>query len=86
MITRLSLDTVNKELARLGFAERLAKGKAHFLFTGGEADEWLARTVGVRTLNSMTLKQWIAEFRRLKAVNEQIMGTGKRSRPPSAAK
>jgi hypothetical protein len=71
----LSLKTVNEELARLGRKERLAKASNYFLFTGGEADRWLDKTVGVRTLNTKTLKEWIAEFHRLKALNEQIMGT-----------
>jgi len=75
MPSRLTLKTVNDELARLGRAERLAKGSNYFLFESGEADNWLDRTVGVRTISSLTLKQWIEEFRRLKAVNEQILGT-----------
>ena len=84
MHTRLTLKTVNDELARLGHAERLAKASNYFLFEGGDADSWLDRTVGVRTISSLTLKQWIEEFKRLKAVNEQIMGTlrkGSKGRP-----
>jgi hypothetical protein len=80
MPDRLNLKTVNEELARLGFAERLVKATNYFLFTGGAADDWLDRTVGVRTIGSMTLKEWIAEFNRLKALNEQIMGTLKNRR------
>ena len=72
---QLSLKTVNDELARLGRKERLAKAGNYFLFTGGDAEDWLDRTVGVRTLNTLTLKEWIAEFNRLKALNEQMMGT-----------
>jgi len=75
MISRLSLKVVNDELARLGHAERLAKASNYFLFTSGDADNWIDRTVGVRTISSLTLKQWIAEFKRLKALNEQMMGT-----------
>lgn len=78
MPSRLTVKTVNDELQRLGFAERLAKASGYFLFTGGEADGWIDRTVGVRTISSMTLKEWVAEFRRLKALNEQIMGTVKK--------
>jgi hypothetical protein len=78
MNPRWTLKTVNDELARLGYAERLAKAKGYFLFTSGAADEWIDRTVGVRTLSSLTVKEWIAEFRRLKALNEQIMGTLKK--------
>ena len=78
MPTRLTLKTVNDGLARLGRAERLAKASNYFLFESGEADTWLDRTVGVRTISSLTLKQWIEEFKRLKAVNEQIFGTLKK--------
>ncbi|MBS1855800.1 MAG: hypothetical protein JST11_10570 [Acidobacteria bacterium] len=81
MPRHLSLKTVNDELGRLGHKERLAKAGNYFLFTGGAADEWLDRTVGVRTLGSKTLKEWVAEFKRLKALNEQIMGTVKKPRP-----
>ena len=75
MNPRWTVKTVNDELARLGYAERLAKASNYFLFTGGAADDWLDKTVGVRTISSLTVKEWIAEFRRLKALNEQIMGT-----------
>jgi hypothetical protein len=78
MPARLTLKTVNDELARLGHPERLAKAKNYFLFTGGAADEWLDRSVGVRTLTTKTLKEWIAEFKRLKALNEQIFKTVKK--------
>lgn len=77
MPARLTLKTVNDELARLGRQERLAKAGNYFLFTGGAADEWLDRTIGVRTISSKTLKEWIAEFKRLEALNKQILGTMK---------
>lgn len=76
----LHLKVINDELARLGRKERLAKASNYFLFTGGEADDWIDRTVGVRKINDLTLKEWIAEFRRLKEVNEQIMRTVKKRR------
>lgn len=79
MPARLTLKTVNDELARLGRQERLAKAGNYFLFTGGAADEWLDRTIGVRTISSKTLKEWIAEFKRLEALNKQILGTMKKS-------
>jgi len=81
MDRRLSLKVVNDELARLGYAERLAKASNYYLFTSGEADDWIDRTVRARTINSLTLKQWVAEFHRLKTLNAQIMGTlGKRAK------
>lgn len=82
---QLSLKTVNDELARLGRAERLAKGDNYFYFTGGAAEDWLDRSVGVRTLNTLTLKEWIAEFKRLQSLNDQIIGTvekGRKGRTP----
>lgn len=72
---QLSLKTVNDELARRGHRAHLEKGSGYFYFDGGEAAEWLDRSVGVRTLNSLTLKQWIEEFQRLKALNQQILRT-----------
>jgi hypothetical protein len=65
---RLTLKTVNDELARRGHASALAKGDGYFYFTtGGAATDWLDQTVRVRTINSLTLKQWIEEFRRLES-------------------
>ena len=52
----------------------LAKASNYFLFTNGEAEDWIDKTVGVRTISSFTLKQWIAECKRLKALNEQVTG------------
>ena len=80
----LTLRTINDELARRGHRARLEKASGYFYFFGGEAADWLDRTVSLRTINSLTLKQWIEEFRRLKALNEQIMGTAKTG--PKAAR
>jgi len=77
---RLHLKIVNDELKRLGHSATLAKGNGYFYFQSGEAEEWLDRTVGVRTINSMTLKEWIAEFRRLQALNRQMLETARRKR------
>jgi len=82
---RLDLKTVNQELKRLGLTAALAKGDGYFYFQDGEAEEWLDRTVGVRTINSKTLKEWVEEYRRLQELNRQILGTtrkqGKRGGP-----
>ena len=75
MPARLTAKTVNDELARLGHRARLEKGSGYFYFWTGESADWLDRTVRVRKISEMTLNEWIAEFRRLKALNEQIMGT-----------
>ncbi len=74
---RLALKTVNDELARRGHTAVLAKGDGYFYFNQGETADWLDRTVRVRTINSLTLKQWIGEFRRLKDLNERILRSAK---------
>jgi hypothetical protein len=74
---RLHLKIINDELARRSYAARLEKGNGYFYFQFGEAAAWLDRTVRVRKINSLTLKQWIEEFHRLKALNEQILKTVK---------
>ena len=74
---RLTLKTINDELARRGHTARLAKASGYFYFHFGEAAGWLDRTVQVPTVNSLSLKQWLNEFQRLNEVNQEIM----RARP-----
>ncbi len=83
MAGRLSAKTVNDEMARRGIRALLAKGDGYFYFHTGEAADWLDRTVRVRTINSLTLKEWIEEFRRLKELNERIMRTAKGGQAPA---
>ena len=77
---RLHVKVINDELARLGFKAELAKGSGCFYFRSGEAENWIEPTVPVRTINKLTLKQWIEEFRRLKILNEQMMRSAKPGR------
>jgi hypothetical protein len=74
---RLALKTVNVELARRGHIAVLAKGDGYFYLTTGDTADWLDRTVRVRTINSLTLKQWVEEFRRLMDLNTRILRTAK---------
>jgi hypothetical protein len=78
---RLHLHSVNDELARRGYKAELAKGAGYFFFRGGEADGWIDTAVAVRKINSLTLKQWIEEYRRLKELNHQM---GKAARASGA--
>jgi hypothetical protein len=71
----LHVKSVNDELARLGHKAELVKGAGYFFFRGGETDDWFDRSVAVRTINRLTLKQWVEEFRRLKALNQQMIKT-----------
>jgi hypothetical protein len=72
---RLTIKTINDELAKRGHTARLAKAASgYFYFQGGEAADWLDRTVNVPTVNSLTLPEWMAEFERLRKVNVEIMG------------
>ena len=75
---RLHLKVINDELARLGHKAELVKGKGYFYFQSGETEDWLDRSVSARKINDLTLKEWIAEFRRLKELNQQILRTVKR--------
>jgi len=57
---RVSLKVINSELERLGARAVLARGNWYFYFLGGEAADWLDRTVHVPTLlSSLTLEQWL---------------------------
>ena len=73
---RLSLKVINSELERLGCDAVLARGDGYFYFWGGEAADWLDRTVRVPTLQSLTLEQWIEQFRLLREKNQDLL-TGK---------
>jgi len=81
-VTRVTLKTVNEELAKLGSGARLAKGDRYFYFSSGEAADWLDPTVKVAALSSLTLEQWIEEFRRLKKLNEEIVSRPAEKRKP----
>ena len=69
----------NDELLRRGHNARLERASGYFYFFGGEATEWIDRTVRVATVNALTLEQWVDEFKRLKKVNREIMGKSGRA-------
>ncbi|MGO4884093.1 MAG: hypothetical protein ACLP59_25225 [Bryobacteraceae bacterium] len=73
----LTLKAINAELANRGHAARLEKSGDYFYFLGGEADDWLDRTVQVPKVSSLTLDQWIAEFGKLKKRNVEIFRAAK---------
>ena len=67
------LAIINEELAKRGSDARLEKGDDYFYFMGGEATDWLDRTVNAYRLSSLSLDQWMAEFDRLKKLNMEIL-------------
>jgi hypothetical protein len=71
---RLTVKAINEELAKRGSGARLEKGDGYFYFSGGEATDWLDRTVNAHSLSSLSLDQWMAEFERLKTLNKDILG------------
>jgi hypothetical protein len=77
---RLTLKTINEELAKKGHTARLAKGAGYFYSQFGETAEWWDKTVNVPTVNSLSLDQWLTEFEWLKRVNAEIMGAGESKR------
>ena len=70
---RLTVKAINEELAKRGSSARLEKGDGYFYFSGGETTDWLDRTVNARSLSSLSLDQWMAEFDRLKKLNKDIL-------------
>jgi hypothetical protein len=70
---RLTLKSINEELAKRGHTARLAKGSGYFYFKFGEAADWLDSTVDAPTVSSLTLAEWISEFERLKKLNAEII-------------
>jgi hypothetical protein len=70
---RVTLKAVNGELAKLGYAARLAKAASYFYFQFGEAADWLDRTVAGERVSDRSLDEWVAEFRRLQKKNADIL-------------
>ena len=70
---RLTVKAINEELAKRGSGARLEKGDGYFYFSGGEATDWLDRTVNAHSLSSLSLDQWMAEFDRLRKLNKVIL-------------
>jgi hypothetical protein len=77
MAARVTLKAINDELLRRGHDVRLEKTSDYFYFFGGEATDWIDRTVPGTTVGARTLEQWIEEFKRLKKVNAEIMRSPK---------
>jgi hypothetical protein len=71
----VTIKDINQELANRGHRARRVKAPGYFYFFGGEAADWLDRTVRVPTLSSLTLPQWVGEFQRLKKLNGDIPRT-----------
>ncbi|WYW01642.1 hypothetical protein KoPa5_00010 [Pseudomonas phage vB_PpuM-KoPa-5] len=65
-MTRLTLATVNAEIAKSGGKETLVKGKGYFYWIGGraDADPQIWTSIYVAALNQMTLAQWLEDWKR----------------------
>jgi len=72
----ISLKTINAELARLGYDGSLDRGNGYFYFRNGEVVDWLDRTVNVPTLSSLSLEQWMEEFRKLRQTRNSAICRG----------
>ena len=72
----LTLKKITDELKRLGHDVHIEKGDGYFYFWKGDANNWLDRTVNVPKVSSLTLEQWVAQYDRLKKLNQQLSGSG----------
>jgi hypothetical protein len=70
---RLIQNSLTAELHRLGHDARLESGDGYFYFLGLDPAHWLDKTVKVPKVSSLTLEEWVAEFDRLKKLNEEIL-------------
>ena len=80
MAARVTIKAVNDELARLGEQSRLEKASGYFYFWSGDAADWIDRTVRVEKISDLTLERWVAEYKRLKKVNAEMMRSPKASK------
>jgi hypothetical protein len=56
MAARVTLKAINDELLRFRHDARLERASGYFYFFGGEATDWIDRTVRVATVNALTLE------------------------------
>ncbi len=75
----LTVKAINAEMERRGHHARLERAGPYFYFFGGEAADWLDRTVQVGKVSSLTLEQWMDEFEKLKKRNAEIFKTPPKS-------
>ena len=54
-------------------ASVLEKASGYFYFMGGEAVNWLDRTLRVTKVSSLTLEQWVGSLSGLRKLNAQII-------------
>jgi len=80
----ISLKAINSELERLSSHAVLAKGDGYFYFSGRKATDWLDRTARVRTVHSLTLEQWIGQYRVLSEKNRAMLTDGMTADKPGA--
>jgi hypothetical protein len=59
----VTLKAINGELEKRGYSARLAKAAGYFYFEGGDADNWLDRTVNAPTVNSLDLRDGLPNMR-----------------------
>jgi len=83
---RVTAKAIHDELQRAGHDVHVEKGDGYFYFWGGEVNSWLDRTVKVPTLGSLTVEQWVAEFDRLKKLNQEFSGGKLKPKPGSRKK
>ena len=79
---RVTIKTINDELAKKGLTAELKKGDGYFYFEGGETRDWINRIVPAKTVGSHSLDEWMREFERLKKINQDLF---KPSRAKKAA-
>ncbi len=81
---RITLKAVNAELQRRGYNALLTNAAGYFYFRGGEAADWLDRTVRVPRIGDLSVEQWVQQFLQLRRRNQEIMRTGRK--PPGGAR
>src|ERR1022692_74805 len=77
----LTQKSITAELRRLGHEARLESGDGYVYFLGLEPANWLDKTVKVPKVSSLTLEQWVAEYERLKKLNEDLLRGKVESQP-----
>lgn len=65
---RVTVAQINKAFEDRGVQERIARGKDHFYFFGGDAPNWAFTTVFVNKVSAFDVAGWMREHSRIRAM------------------
>lgn len=58
---KITVQSVNAALRKLGHPEKLRRGNCYYYFEGGNSCGWYSTSVCVNRVDQLSIEQWIAK-------------------------